>query len=303
MQYLQSESDGSTKLPNLSDYTNTLFVLQELRAPNNYERSTKNFYLVATDTKAAELIKIVDAINAQIRFAKNKIVPLYPDVNNDIFVSNDKITDMVWGKVDSESGMRNEGSSPVQIKNPTYLRGSVWKISTTNPTDEDAEQVCSDTGEPSNGLLPCTVFVADNATANEKKDGRWYVPDTDLSDGMLMVKHLKPNQTYKLQEFEAPKDYKLDQTEYSFAIDENGTVTWSGDKQPWEVVDSSNAPTGVRVIGNAPEVKVVLPEAGGGTINNLLLSGLALVAGTLMFGMWYVNSESRGSARGRRARV
>lgn len=307
VQYLQSESDGSTKLPNLSDYTNTLFVLQELRAPNNYERSTKNFYLVATDTKAttkaAELIKIVDAINAQIRFAKNKIVPLYPDVNNDIFVSNDKITDMVWGKVDSESGTRNEGSSPVQIKNPTYLRGSVWKISTTNPTDEDAEQVCSDTGEPSNGLLPCTVFVADNATANEKKDGRWYVPDTDLSDGMLMVKHLKPNQTYKLQEFEAPKDYKLDQTEYSFAIDENGTVTWSGDKQPWEVVDSSNAPTGVRVIGNAPEMKVVLPEAGGGTINNLLLSGLALVAGTLMFGMWYVNSESRSSARGRRARV
>ncbi len=300
VRYLQSGSDGATNLPNLSAYTNTLFVLQELRAPNNYERSPKNFYLVATDTKAttkaAELIKIVDAINAQIRFAKNKIVPLYPDVNNDIFVGNDKITDMVWGKVNSESGTLDETTTPVHIKNPTYLRGSVWKISTENPTGENAKKVCSDTEEPSGGLLPCTVYVADNATESELKEGQWYVPDDNASDGMLMVKHLKPNHTYTLQEATPPDGYNLDAGTYTFSIDENGTVTWSGDNRPWEVVDSDDAPTGIRVIGNAPAMTVRLPETGGQTVNNLLLSGLSCVAAALLLGMWYMNAERRRPA-------
>lgn len=306
-QYLQSGNDGTTRLPSLSDHANELFVMQELRAPNNYERSTKSYYLVATDTsgetnlkKSEELIAIVNAINAQIRLAKNKIVPLYRDANNNIFVSNDRITDFVWGKVDSESGVLEEsgnmGDRPTYIQGPMYLRGSSWMISTSNPTDAEAEPVCADENTSDGGLLPCTVYVTDNRSGEGESDGKWYVPDTDGSDGMLKVEHLKPGAQYSLQEMKAPEGYKLSGTVYRFTIDAEGNVTWIGDARPWEVKDNGGVPTGVHVVGNEPEMKVVLPVTGGDTSTRIVLMGLALVVAALMFGMWYVNVDDRRMA-------
>lgn len=313
--YLQSGSDGVTMLPSMYevgkfDYTNTLFLLNETRAPSGYELTTKDVYMVPIDTSASaqtrlnNLVTILDAVNANIKLAKNKIMPLYPDVNNRLTFTNDKITDVTWGKVAKDEGKMTIGDStnPTLIKDPLYLNGSVWKIETTNSSDPEEEPICAEGTDARNGLLPCTVYVRDNGDTDGLDDDKWYVPDVDKATGMIMVRHLKRNVTYTLTEKTAPEGYIKSDEMYQFTIDDDGNTTWSGGHLPYMVVDDAG-PTGIRVIGNQPEPKVVLPSAGGGTINNLLLSGLALVAGTLMFGMWYVNSESRSSARGRRARV
>lgn len=303
--YLQSGNDGITLLPsmyepNQFDYTNTLFILNEIRAPSGYELTTKDVYMVPVDTAAGaqarlnNLIAILDAVNANIRLAKNKIMPLYPDANNRLTFGNDKITDVMWGKVEQDDNKITQGN-PTMIEDPLYLNGSEWRIETANPADPEAEQVCVEGDGSQNGLLPCTIYVRDNDDAGRSTGEGLYVPDADKVTGMIMVQHLKPDVTYTLTEVKAPDGYVKSEDTYQFTIDADGNTTWTGGHVPWLVIDDAGS-TGARVIGNAKEEEpgVELPSAGGVGIHFAAL-GLALIAAGMMLAVIAQKNRKRGA--------
>lgn len=303
--YLQSGNDGITLLPsmyepNQFDYTNTLFILNEIRAPSGYELTTKDVYMVPVDTAAGaqarlnNLIAILDAVNANIRLAKNKIMPLYPDANNRLTFGNDKITDVMWGKVEQDNNKITQGN-PTMIEDPLYLNGSEWRIETANPADPEAEQVCAEGDDSQNGLLPCTIYVRDNDDAGQSTGEGMYVPDADKATGMIMVQHLKPDVTYTLTEVKAPEGYIKSDEAYQFSIDQDGNTTWTGGHMPWLVIDDAGS-TGVRVIGNAKEEEpgVELPSAGGAGIH-FAAFGLAFIAAGMMLAVIAQKNRKRGA--------
>lgn len=303
--YLQSGNDGITLLPsmyepNQFDYTNTLFILNEIRAPSGYELTTKDVYMVPVDTAAGaqarlnNLIAILDAVNANIRLAKNKIMPLYPDANNRLTFGNDKITDVMWGKVEQDNNKITQGN-PTMIEDPLYLNGSEWRIETANPADPEAEQVCVEGDGSQNGLLPCTIYVRDNDDAGQSTGEGMYVPDADKATGMIMVQHLKPDVTYTLTEVKAPEGYIKSDEAYQFSIDQDGNTTWTGGHVPWLVIDDAGS-TGIRVIGNAKEEEpgVEMPSAGGAGIH-FAAFGLAFIAAGMMLAVIAQKNRKRGA--------
>lgn len=226
-----------------------------------------------------------------------------------------------WLKVDDS--VAKPGHTDDDEKKPTYvvpdnayLSGTEWTLENMGEDCEKAVEKVEEKNRaakkaettPAGSSVACLVKVVDGGSEVTKSIGEGdaaqtiiiQLKDENAADGRIAVKGLTTGVRYVLRETKAKAGYNLLDTPLAFTITKNG-VTWEDHDALHKVTNASGKETGEYAIGNTPGVQ--LPSAGSVGNNWLILSGLAFVVATLMFGMWYVNSESRGSARGRRARV
>lgn len=292
----KKEDVKSTMLYGMAE--GVLYVAVEKTAPAGYALDPLPHYFVLMPESGEISNEVKNYVST------NKLVA---ETNGQITVRDERITSLSWDKLDFSKATFDETSGKITglgANNSARLAGASWMVQ---------QEQCLTGNDGPVGDLPCTFYVRDNGQASSGGSSTW-VKDDNSTDGVISISGVRVNHEYLVTETQAPEGYEKSSITYVFKIEENGSVklsgTWNAEEKTvteindlaaWKEQDAGQETSGLWAIGNQP--MVVLPEAGGGTINSLVLTGLALVAGTLMFGMWYVNSESRGSAHGRRARV
>lgn len=264
--YLKSNDDGRADLPSLIPYANTLFILNEIKAPNHYERISRDMYIVSavpSDYTFNNLTQIYEGINA-VQFENedgsktsldvaDRIMPKFPSNGFEISIGNDHQSNIAWSKIDASANTDSENHT---VSSPRYLAGSIWKI-----TSSDTSGVyCNPDPSIMDELLPCTFYVQDNRQDGAIINNQQYVGDIDSTDGKLQFEGLRFGPTYTLTEVQAPDGFNILEHPLTFHIDNSNNPVWDSGDQLYDVLDQAGEVTGEKAIGNVPGV--VLPSAG-----------------------------------------